>query len=121
VSAFGFTEEVPTLMAAADVVVTSPGQTCHEARVVGRPVVVLDVVPGHGRENLLLELDHGGAIACTARPEAVVAAVEVAASGIEPPARPWPVSNVHGWRRCFLSAIDDLIGLEHAGAQVVAS
>jgi UDP-N-acetylglucosamine:LPS N-acetylglucosamine transferase len=61
VHAFGWTDEVPQLMAAADVVVTTSGDTCREARVVGRPVVILDAVPGHGRENLMHELEVGGA------------------------------------------------------------
>ncbi len=114
ITAFGFTDRIPALMAAADVVVTSAGQTCHEARVVGRPLVVLDVVPGHGRENLLLELEHGGALACTPRPEAVVAAVRAAHGGIEPAARPWPVSNTRQWDLRFLSVLGDLIGVDPA-------
>lgn len=62
VHAFGFTDEMATLMAAADVVVALPGATtCSEARVVGRELVLLDVMPGHGRDNLQHELDVGGA------------------------------------------------------------
>jgi UDP-N-acetylglucosamine:LPS N-acetylglucosamine transferase len=62
---FGFTAQVPALMAAADVVVALPGAaTCAEARVVGRPLLLLDVMPGHGRDNLLHELERGGAEAC---------------------------------------------------------
>lgn len=60
---FGYTDRVPELMAASDVVVTSSGDTCREARVVGRGIVLLDVVPGHGRENLMHELELGGATA----------------------------------------------------------
>jgi UDP-N-acetylglucosamine:LPS N-acetylglucosamine transferase len=63
VHAFGWTDDVPRLMAAADVVVTTSGDTCREARVVGRPLVILDAVPGHGRENLMHELEVGGAAA----------------------------------------------------------
>jgi len=62
---FGFTGEVPALMAAADLVVSLPGATtCSEARVVGRPLLLLDVMPGHGRDNLLHELEQGGARCC---------------------------------------------------------
>ena len=62
---FGFTGQVPALMAAADVIVALPGAaTCAEARVVGRPLLLLDVMPGHGRDNLLHELERGGAEAC---------------------------------------------------------
>ena len=61
---FGYTDRVPELMAAADVVVTSSGDTCREARTVGRGIILIDVVPGHGRENLMHELEMGGATAC---------------------------------------------------------
>src|SRR5258707_7972772 len=44
--AFGFSDAVPALMAASDLVVTSSGDTCSEARTVGRPLLLLDVVPG---------------------------------------------------------------------------
>ena len=56
---FGYTERVPELMAASDVVVTSSGDTCREARTLGRGIVLLDVVPGHGRENLMHETGAG--------------------------------------------------------------
>jgi UDP-N-acetylglucosamine:LPS N-acetylglucosamine transferase len=59
---FGFTARVPELMAAADLVLALPGaSTCAEARVVGRQLLLLDVMPGHGRDNLLHELELGGA------------------------------------------------------------
>ena len=62
---FGFTDQVPALMAAADVVIALPGAaTCAEARVVGRRLLLLDVMPGHGRDNLLHELEQGSAEAC---------------------------------------------------------
>jgi UDP-N-acetylglucosamine:LPS N-acetylglucosamine transferase len=48
-------------MAAADLVITSSGDTCTEARTVGRPLLLLDVVPGHGRDNLQHELELGDA------------------------------------------------------------
>jgi len=71
---FGFTDRVPELMAAADVVIALPGaSTCAEVRVVGRPLLLLDVMPGHGRDNLLHELELGGAEVCGATPAAVAA------------------------------------------------
>jgi UDP-N-acetylglucosamine:LPS N-acetylglucosamine transferase len=69
---FGYTDQVPALMAASDVVVTSSGDTCREARVVGRRIVLLDVVPGHGRENLMHELELGDAAVCLPTPASVV-------------------------------------------------
>ena len=77
VTAFGFTDQVPELMAAADLVITLPGAaTCAEARVVGRRLLLLDVMPGHGRDNLLHELEQGGAGVCGP------AAADVAASAL---------------------------------------
>lgn len=65
ITPFGFTSQVPELMAAADLVVALPGAaTCAEARVVGRRLLLLDVMPGHGRDNLLHELERGGAGVC---------------------------------------------------------
>jgi UDP-N-acetylglucosamine:LPS N-acetylglucosamine transferase len=77
VTAFGFTSQVPELMAAADLVIALPGAaTCAEARVVGRRLLLLDVMPGHGRDNLLHELERGGAGVCGP------AAADVAASAL---------------------------------------
>jgi processive 1,2-diacylglycerol beta-glucosyltransferase len=74
VTPFGFTDRIPELMAAADVVVALPGATtCSEARVVGRQLLLLDVMPGHGRDNLLHELELGDAHACVPTPEGVAA------------------------------------------------
>jgi processive 1,2-diacylglycerol beta-glucosyltransferase len=73
---FGFVDDVPVLMAAADVVFALPGATtCGEARVVGRPMLLLDQMPGHGRENLLHELEQGNARACGPDPSDAVEAV----------------------------------------------
>ncbi len=104
---FGYTDEMPLLMSAADVVVTGPGQACHEVRVVGRPLVLLDAVPGHGRENLLYELMVGGASSCSPSGGAVCRAVEAALkSGLTPP--PWPVRSEADWRASFVKALEPL-------------
>ncbi len=66
---FGFTDQIPTLMAAADLVITSSGDTCAEARIVGRHLLLLDVVPGHGRENLQQELARGHADVAPTEPD----------------------------------------------------
>ena len=101
---FAMTSRVPELMAAADAVVTSSGQTCHEARVVGRWLVILDVVPGHGRENTLHELEQGGALACSPDPGSVEAAVRFVLA--EQPAQPrWPVGSATEWQRHFFGAL----------------
>jgi processive 1,2-diacylglycerol beta-glucosyltransferase len=104
---FGYTDEMPSMMSAADVVVTGPGQACHEVRVVGRPLVLLDTVPGHGRENLLYELMLGGASSCSPSGESVCQAVEATLkSGLTPP--PWPVRSESDWRARFVKALEPL-------------
>jgi processive 1,2-diacylglycerol beta-glucosyltransferase len=76
ITAFGFTDRVPELMAAADVVMALPGATtCSEARVVGRHLLLLDVMPGHGRDNLLHELQLGRAHVCVPTPRGVTSSV----------------------------------------------
>jgi UDP-N-acetylglucosamine:LPS N-acetylglucosamine transferase len=87
---FGFTTQVPALMAASDVVITASGVTCSEARAVGRALLLIDVVPGHGRENLQHELELGNA-AVTATDPAVLTAATLAAidrATIAPPQDP---------------------------------
>ncbi|HET7311384.1 MAG TPA: hypothetical protein VFJ17_08670 [Mycobacteriales bacterium] len=86
VHAFGFTDRVPELMAAADIVVTTSGDTCGEARVVGRRLVLLDVVAGHGRENLQHELELGAAVVASTQPALLTGVVLRALSqGSDPP------------------------------------
>ncbi|HET6817957.1 MAG TPA: hypothetical protein VFH66_12100 [Mycobacteriales bacterium] len=75
VRAFGFTDRVVELMAAANIVVTTAGDTCAEARVVGRRLVLLDVIAGHGRENLQHELECGEAVVASTEPSLLVGVV----------------------------------------------
>ena len=56
---FGYTDRIPELMVASDLVITSSRSTCAEARAVGRPLLILDVVPGHGRDNCQHQLEAG--------------------------------------------------------------
>src|SRR5205807_2661212 len=85
---FGYTDRVPELMAACDVVVTSSGDTCREARVIGRGLILLDVMPGHGRENLQHEVELGDAAVCSPMPASVVGTVDAFLAG-----RPRPVDK----------------------------
>ena len=103
VIAFGYTDRVAELMAASDVIVTSSGDTCREARVVGRPLVLLDVVPGHGRENLMHELELGGASACLATPASVVGNVRRALDHRPGPAG--PIASAGAWSDDFVNAL----------------
>jgi processive 1,2-diacylglycerol beta-glucosyltransferase len=111
-TAFGFVSDVPALMAASDVVVTTAGQTVHEARVVGRPLVLLDTVPGHGRENLLLELARGGALVTQPGANNFAAVVDAARDGRAPAALEWPCATASDWDARFRAA---LVGLDGRG------
>lgn len=102
---FGFTERIAELMNASDVVVTLPGATtCAEARAVGRRLVLLDAMPGHGRENVQHELELGGAGVCSLRPRDMTASV-LAALNL---ARRWPPGGgrmAGDWDRAFAAAL----------------
>jgi UDP-N-acetylglucosamine:LPS N-acetylglucosamine transferase len=103
VIAFGYTDRIADLMAASDVIVTSSGDTCREARVVGRPLVLLDVVPGHGRENLMHELELGDASVCLATPESVVGNVRRALD--RAPSTHRAGATVGTWSHDFVDAL----------------
>jgi processive 1,2-diacylglycerol beta-glucosyltransferase len=128
VRAFGFTDRVAELMAAADLVLTSPGDTCTEARAVGRPLLVLDIVPGHGRDNLQHELELGHARVTSAGSEAVVANALAAlaasgagaASGARSASRP-AAAGPRQWEEAFSAALaaaglDEAAGRDRPGA-----
>ncbi|KJS60243.1 glycosyl hydrolase [Streptomyces rubellomurinus] len=103
---FGYTDRVPALMAAADLVVTSSGDTCSEARALGRRLLLLDVVQGHGRDNLQHELELGHADVASARPAEVVRNA-LAALGRPGPA-PSPGATPDAWRTGFGAALGRL-------------
>ncbi len=100
----GYTDRVPELMAAADLVITSSGDTCSEARVVGRHVLLLDVVPGHGRDNLQHELELGDASVTSARPADVVRCALAALDRVKP-ARTGATRSVAEWEAAFTLAL----------------
>jgi UDP-N-acetylglucosamine:LPS N-acetylglucosamine transferase len=104
--AYGFSDEVPELMAASDVVVTTSGDTCTEARVVGRSMVLLDLVPGHGRENLMHQLELGDATVCSPDPATLVDGV---LAFLDAPHRsdPEPVRSRDAWEQPFLAALGE--------------
>jgi UDP-N-acetylglucosamine:LPS N-acetylglucosamine transferase len=101
-------DRVPELMAAADVVLALPGATtCSEARVVGRDLLLLDVMPGHGRDNLLHELELGRAHTCVPTPGGVTASVlALRDEAIRPSASPVP-----RWEPAYVAALQR-IGLD---------
>jgi processive 1,2-diacylglycerol beta-glucosyltransferase len=116
ITPFGYTDRIPELMAAADLVIALPGAiTCAEARVVGRQLLLLDVMPGHGRDNLLHELELGGAHTCVMTPDGVTASVlalrdkagmggdkEVSQATSAPPAPRWEPALVAALQRIGL-------------------
>ena len=112
ITPFGFTDRVPELMAAADVVVALPGaNTCAEARVVGRHLLLLDVMPGHGRDNLLHELELGRAHVCVLTPGGVTASV--LALRDEAICRV-PAGPVPRWEPAFVAALQRIgLDLQH--------
>jgi processive 1,2-diacylglycerol beta-glucosyltransferase len=85
VRAFGFTDRVPELMSAADLIITSSGDTCTEARIIGRPLLLLDVVQGHGRDNLQHELELGDAGVTSPAPADVLRTALAALDRVKPP------------------------------------
>jgi len=101
---FGYTDQVAALMAASDLIVTTSGDTCSEARVIGRDMLLLDVVPGHGRDNLQHELERGHTGVASADPGLLVRAV---LAGIERVQRPLPrvVGTPQAWERAFDAAL----------------
>lgn len=110
---FGFTDRIPELMAASDLVITSSGDTCTEARTVGRPLLLIDVVPGHGRDNLQHELELGDAAVSSGGADDVVRATVAALDQAKPPP-PGPTRSEAAWQGAFAAALES-IGLHLPG------
>ncbi|MFD7593505.1 hypothetical protein ACFV6D_10785 [Kitasatospora sp. NPDC059812] len=100
---FGYTDRIPAMMAAADLVVTSSGDTCSEARALGRRLLLLDVVQGHGRDNLQHELELGHADVASAHPAEVVR--NALAALARPAPAPSPGATPEPWRTGFTAAL----------------
>lgn len=102
---FGFTLEIPQLMAAADLVVTGAGaDTCLEARTIGRPLLLLDVLQGHGRDNLQHELELGDAWVTNPGAADVVRTAFAVLDELKPP-QPGPTRSRAEWEAAFQSAL----------------
>lgn len=80
----GWTNDLPRCMAAADLVVSPSGQSCHEARALGRRLVVLDTMPGHGRDNVQQELAWGARLSGVSPRHLVPAALAALEADPEP-------------------------------------
>jgi processive 1,2-diacylglycerol beta-glucosyltransferase len=107
VRAFGFTDAIPDLMAASDLVITSAGDTCTEARTLGRSLLLLDVVPGHGRDNLQHELELGDAAVTSLRAQDVVRSALAALERVKP-ASSGPTRALVDWETAFNSALETI-------------
>ena len=103
----GFTTEIPVLMAASDLVITSSGDTCTEARTVGRPLLLLDVVQGHGRDNLQHELELGDAAVSSGRPGDVLRAAIAALDSAKPPPH-GATRTQSAWQGAFGAALESI-------------
>ncbi|SDP32535.1 UDP-N-acetylglucosamine:LPS N-acetylglucosamine transferase [Klenkia soli] len=80
VVALGWRDDVPELMAAADVLVhNAGGMSCTEALVAGLPMITHRPIPGHGRANAAVLADAGLAPWTTTRAELAAAVVAAAA------------------------------------------
>ncbi len=104
---FGFTSKIPELMAASDLVITSSGDTCTEARVIGRPLLLLDVVQGHGRDNLQHELELGDAAVASGRAADVVRAALTELDHAKPPPTT-PTRSAQAWRSALRAALETI-------------
>ena len=102
--AFGYTDRIADLMSAADLVITSSGDTCTEARTIGRPLLLLDVVQGHGRDNLQHQLELGDAMV-TSPGAADVTRCALAALDRTKPAPPGPARSAEAWQSAFGAAL----------------
>jgi processive 1,2-diacylglycerol beta-glucosyltransferase len=108
VQVFGFTDRMPELMSAADLVITSPGATCIEARTVGRPLLLVDLIQGHGRDNLQHELELGNAAVTSKRPVEVVRSALAFLDRIRP-APAGPTRSLADWEDQLRSALDTIL------------
>jgi UDP-N-acetylglucosamine:LPS N-acetylglucosamine transferase len=112
---FGFSDRIPTLMSAADLVITSSGDTCTEARVIGRHLLLLDVVPGHGRENLQHELEKGDADVAPSTPDGLKRSVLACLDHIKPPTSR-VAQTADAWEHAFDEALARIGRSEAAGS-----
>jgi UDP-N-acetylglucosamine:LPS N-acetylglucosamine transferase len=104
----GWTDEMPALMAAADIVVTNGGcGTALEAIASARPVLITDPIPGHGRDNARLMAAAGLALLAPA-PASLTGTVERLA---ENPAAVTALAEAASARATFRRREDDLTDL----------
>ncbi len=80
--AIGWTDQMPRLMAAADVLVQNAGGlTAMEAFATGLPVITYRPIPGHGRDNARA-MEKAGVAPYARNPAQLAVALETATSGL---------------------------------------
>jgi len=72
---------------------------------VGRPLLLLDVVQGHGRDNLQHELDLGDAAVTSARPAEMVVTTLATLDRVKPPSG---VTRRPASEDAFAAALDSI-------------
>jgi UDP-N-acetylglucosamine:LPS N-acetylglucosamine transferase len=91
-------------MAASDLVITSSGDTCSEARVIGRDLLLIDVVPGHGRDNLQKELERGHAEVTNTDPVSLTRSALACLDRVKPPSERVALGP-QAWEQAFGAAL----------------
>jgi UDP-N-acetylglucosamine:LPS N-acetylglucosamine transferase len=107
---FGFTDQMPALMAACDVLVANAGGlTCLEAFAAGLPVVMFDPLPGHGEDNSR-HMERAGMVTGTATARDLCHLLaDPGFWGTTAPASAAAASELFG-RPCTAECLDDLRG-----------
>ena len=120
--ALGWVEDVPRLLAAADLVVhNAGGLACWEALAAGRPVVSYRVLPGHGEANAAV-LDAAGTVPWARTRDDLGALLELLAARDESaersggPARADPAQVIHDIAVAYDHESDAGRGVEPARA-----
>ena len=102
----GWTNTMPTCMAAADLVIAPVGASCHEARALGRRLLVLDTMAGHGRDSVQQQLAWGAWVSGPGAAQLVPAALGALAEGTDPP----PAQRPQDFPEAFTALLGSLPG-----------
>ena len=90
VRVYGWTAEMPRLMAASDCLIQNAGGlTCLEAIHFGLPILIYEAIPGHGRLNAEM-MERAGAAVWVRQPDELEATLRQAADGTRPLPLPPP-------------------------------
>ncbi len=79
-----------------------------EARTVGRPLLLIDMVQGHGRDNLQHELELGDATVTSKRPADVARSALAALERVKPVSA-GPTRSLADWEDKFHIALETIV------------